>query len=44
VRLGPLSYSARWKHVHLPTVFGDLGPELPADAGPLGSDIWVDTA
>lgn len=41
---GSFGYAARWKHVHVPTVFGDLGPELPADAGPIGSDIWVDTA
>jgi len=41
--VGGFDYSARWKHVHIPTVFGELGPELPPDAGPLGADIWVDT-
>jgi peptide/nickel transport system substrate-binding protein len=42
--VGGFDYSARWKHVHIPTAFTDLGPELPPDAGPIGSDIWVDTA
>jgi len=41
--VGGFDYAARWKHVHIPTVFGELGPELPPDAGPLGADIWVDT-
>lgn len=40
---GDFGYYARWKHVHVPTLFADLGPELPPDAGPLGADIWVDT-
>ncbi|MCH7578424.1 MAG: ABC transporter substrate-binding protein [Chloroflexi bacterium] len=41
---GSFGYAARWKHVHLPTEFAALGPELPTDAGPIGADIWVDTA
>jgi peptide/nickel transport system substrate-binding protein len=41
---GGFGYAARWKHVHLPTVVTDLGLELPTDAGPIGADIWVDTA
>ncbi len=41
---GSFGYAARWTHVHVPTVFGPLGPELPSDAGPIGSDIWVDSA
>jgi len=39
---GSFGYAARWNYVHLPTEFGPLGPELPADAGPIGADIWVD--
>ena len=41
---GSFAYAARWKHVHIPTVYGPLGPELPEGAGPLGADVWVDEA
>jgi peptide/nickel transport system substrate-binding protein len=41
---GGIEYDARWKHVHVPTVLTDLGPELPPNAGPFGADVWVDTA
>ena len=41
---GGFGYSARWKHVHVATTVTDLGLELLPDAGPPGTDIWVDTA
>ncbi len=40
--VGGFDYAARWKHVHLPTEYTELGPELPEGSGPLGADIWVD--
>lgn len=39
---GGYSYSARWNYVHFGT--GPSGEEPPEDAGPLGSDWWVDRA
>jgi hypothetical protein len=41
---GGFGYSARWKRVHVATSVTDLGLELGADAGPIGTDVWVDTA
>jgi len=42
--VGGFDYYARWKHVHVPTVFGPLGQELPPGGGPYGADIWVDAS
>jgi peptide/nickel transport system substrate-binding protein len=40
---GGFEYDARWKHVHVSTVYTDLGPETAPDAGPYGTDVWVDS-
>jgi peptide/nickel transport system substrate-binding protein len=39
---GGFGYAARWKHVHVATEVTSHGLELTADAGPPGTDIWVD--